>query len=510
VRKDMCGLGVVACGAPVDWELPACPGTPADGFVPRLALHAHAELSRPVPASHLAARGPDGARTLTLTAGVATAAIHVTASVLGIRGSAPALQPLVSTVTGDMLSFNGEVFRYDNDDDDDSNVSGAVVAGDEADSHALLRALERAPSPGTVLARVHGPWALCYWRASSATLYFGRDAIGRRSLLVARTARGLALCSVAVPLGALCGAEGAEDPADARALAADWQELPPLPAGGLWQLTLARAAGAGAGAGGSAARFVVRACLPRLAPACALRPPAARLRDSVRADEAPALAPSLPSGRANGAACFQPSLTQPPPAAEPRSKPPPITCADAARTALHAALSEAVRARVQLIGAAADAPAAARGAGAPCCSAAGSTRWSWPRSRTSTARQECPSSSSTSPSSRTRPEPPANRPEPNGPRPWLRPRPRLRLLWRLRMGDGRTRRRVHSRGRQSRSRCHSRRRSAARRPRWPRTGSRRCTACASSGRWRPRARGGSCSSTCRWARSARRGRGSRR
>lgn len=35
-----------------------------------------------------------------------------------------------------------------------------------------------------LLSRLRGPWALAYWHAPGRTLWFGRDAVGRRCLLV--------------------------------------------------------------------------------------------------------------------------------------------------------------------------------------------------------------------------------------------------------------------------------------------------------------------------------------
>ena len=42
----------------------------------------------------------------------------------------------------------------------------------------------RASGVPELLSRLRGPWALAYWDAASRRLWFGRDAIGRRSLLV--------------------------------------------------------------------------------------------------------------------------------------------------------------------------------------------------------------------------------------------------------------------------------------------------------------------------------------
>ncbi|KAG8460435.1 hypothetical protein KFE25_013085 [Diacronema lutheri] len=155
----MCGIGVVVGGAPVEWVAAECPGSPAHGFSPRFARHASVELRRAVPEAALASRGPDGVRRLSLSAmprgaGSPAVAIELTASVLGIRGAAPVLQPLVSPATGDVLAWNGEVFGGL---DEAAGGAGARTPDGGADTLALLRALERASSPGECLARVRGP-----------------------------------------------------------------------------------------------------------------------------------------------------------------------------------------------------------------------------------------------------------------------------------------------------------------------------------------------------------------
>lgn len=361
---------------------------------------------------------------------------------LGIRGDAPVLQPLVSAVTGDVLAWNGEVFgglklaRGEASGRADGPAGAALCCADggsEADTPALLRALERARSVGEVLGRVQGPWSAVVWVAAERALYFGRDPTGRRSLLVARTSSGLALCSVAVPLAELCaqgegtdgcgcvrgaaGSSGGCVRCSAAALAADWQELPPLPTGALWRLSLERegeAACAASGAGrtrddagrageegeantatappaeavaGEAAPGHGCACAAaggnELGPSCAARGPEGRfvVRVVFAADAPPSVQPlaaaaaAAQAGEGEGAeeeeegVAFAPAVRQQqrlvcsPPASVCNGL---ISSEEAATALFSAALSEAVRLRVSLIG--------SSGSGGGSCGGGGSAR----------------------------------------------------------------------------------------------------------------------------------------
>ncbi|PKA53962.1 hypothetical protein AXF42_Ash011442 [Apostasia shenzhenica] len=109
---------------------------------------------------------------------------------LQLRGSSPVHQPLVDA-SGNLLVYNGEIF------------GGVQFTEDSNDSEVLLHALERCCTPGCrelhfngscsaehrksvpeILSAIKGPWALIYWQEKSKTIWFGRDALGRRSLLV--------------------------------------------------------------------------------------------------------------------------------------------------------------------------------------------------------------------------------------------------------------------------------------------------------------------------------------
>ncbi|KAK3282635.1 hypothetical protein CYMTET_9632 [Cymbomonas tetramitiformis] len=126
----------------------------------------------------LSRRGPDGVREQIVELG-ADAKLHLLGGLLQLRGDAASAMPLMDS-SGNMLLFNGEIF------------GGLSVPPGENDAEALLRALGPDDTCATrasgevlsILSALRGPWALLYWQASSRTMFFGRDGIGRRSLLM--------------------------------------------------------------------------------------------------------------------------------------------------------------------------------------------------------------------------------------------------------------------------------------------------------------------------------------
>ncbi|XP_019445895.1 PREDICTED: asparagine synthetase domain-containing protein 1 [Lupinus angustifolius] len=117
----------------------------------------------------------------------AAAELRFIGATLQLRGINPQVQPLVDS-SGNVLVYNGEIF------------GGHNLASDCNDSEFLMQALGKCCSCGScltgecvqcgkssiadVLSTIKGPWAIIYWQGSSNTLWFGRDAFGRRSLLV--------------------------------------------------------------------------------------------------------------------------------------------------------------------------------------------------------------------------------------------------------------------------------------------------------------------------------------
>ncbi|KAL8106089.1 hypothetical protein AgCh_029771 [Apium graveolens] len=131
---------------------------------------------------------------------------------LQLRGSTPITQPLVDS-SGNVLVYNGEIF------------GGVQVSRDSNDAEVLMESLGKCSSCKShnhakecscngeglnsvpeLLSAIKGPWALIYWQESSKTIWFGKDAFGRRSLLVhwpnSRDSR-LLLSSVS-PVSSIC------------------------------------------------------------------------------------------------------------------------------------------------------------------------------------------------------------------------------------------------------------------------------------------------------------------
>ncbi|GBG90022.1 hypothetical protein CBR_g50115 [Chara braunii] len=131
------------------------------------------------------------------------ASILIAGSSLQLRGRRKISQPLIDSA-GNVLAFNGEIF------------GGLKMESSGNDAEALLDALGQCcsscnrhscTSRGTVgnvdydsagscvdaakgcltvpkvMSRLRGPWAFVYWQNSASTLWYGRDAVGRRSLV---------------------------------------------------------------------------------------------------------------------------------------------------------------------------------------------------------------------------------------------------------------------------------------------------------------------------------------
>jgi asparagine synthetase B (glutamine-hydrolysing) len=157
----------------------------------------------------LCCRGPDflGYTTRTvLRSGLPDISIHCTSTVLALRGDHITKQPLEDADSGSLLCWNGEAWKFD-----DQPVEGNDGEGLFARLGAIkeVRLDARRDSFLDVLRLVKGPFALVYFDAVGKCLYYARDRLGRRSLLVHTEGQGetLVLASVA----------GAAEP--------DWKEV---------------------------------------------------------------------------------------------------------------------------------------------------------------------------------------------------------------------------------------------------------------------------------------------
>ncbi|WCJ22100.1 Asparagine synthetase domain-containing protein 1 [Euphorbia peplus] len=131
----------------------------------------------------------DAARVLDFEDGGSVGQMEFIGATLQLRGLNPISQPFIDS-SRNILIFNGEIF------------GGIRLEDDGNDGEILLQTLElccsccssehtnacstsgKKSSVLDVLSTLKGPWAVIYWQDSSKTLWFGRDAFGRRSLLV--------------------------------------------------------------------------------------------------------------------------------------------------------------------------------------------------------------------------------------------------------------------------------------------------------------------------------------
>eukprot|EP01133_Synstelium_polycarpum_P010600 gene10600-12334_t len=103
------------------------------------------------------------------------------AAVLGMRG--PLTPQPVHDALGNVLLWNGELF------------DGYSIDSHDNDTLFLLHLLSQASVDGGIepvdfiklMVRIKGPFAFIYWDAASRRLWFGRDVLGRRSLVINRT-----------------------------------------------------------------------------------------------------------------------------------------------------------------------------------------------------------------------------------------------------------------------------------------------------------------------------------
>ncbi|WZZ01897.1 hypothetical protein YC2023_074225 [Brassica napus] len=206
----MCGIAVIVCGVRIELSTLSSPSEPpfertfefeVNGFalfqVPIALMLLSLQFSVEDVKSVLSQRGPDsvgekkillqptcaqepvtlsvfeaGEGTCNLENATTSGELHFIGSTLQLRGTSPILQPLVDS-SGNILAYNGEVF------------GGIELSSFDNDTEVILKSLEKANDlVPDVLSMIKGPWAIIYWQESSRTLWFGKDAFGRRSLLV--------------------------------------------------------------------------------------------------------------------------------------------------------------------------------------------------------------------------------------------------------------------------------------------------------------------------------------
>lgn len=168
-------------------------------------IHVVISSSKPdeIPANlrrRLCNRGPDHILTHetrlddTLDDASTTTHLAFTSTVLALRGDHIAQQPFVDSASGSVFCWNGEAWKIRHHD----------VVGNDGEAVAVLLneavAQSSAEHEGAilkVLRSIDGPFAFVFFDQLSKRLYFGRDRLGRRSLLIRQDAQGLVLSSIA-------------------------------------------------------------------------------------------------------------------------------------------------------------------------------------------------------------------------------------------------------------------------------------------------------------------------
>lgn len=128
-------------------------------------------------------RGPDhvGAAQAEITQDGETLWLSFTSTVLALRGGHLQIQPFVDSRNGSVFCWNGEAWRIDSE----------PVMGNDGQKifEALLEAISKELSSDStaavlgVLRSISGPFAFVFLDKIHGHIYFGRDRLGRRSLL---------------------------------------------------------------------------------------------------------------------------------------------------------------------------------------------------------------------------------------------------------------------------------------------------------------------------------------
>ncbi|KAJ7835293.1 asparagine synthase-domain-containing protein [Mycena leptocephala] len=121
------------------------------------------------------ARGPDSqdTRQVSVTGSDDTVVLDFFASELRLRGSDPVVQPREQD--GNLFCWNGEIF------------DGMDITKEENDGVKLFHALSAVDTieqVGELFGKIEGPYAFVYYHAVSERVFFARDPLGRRSLLI--------------------------------------------------------------------------------------------------------------------------------------------------------------------------------------------------------------------------------------------------------------------------------------------------------------------------------------
>ena len=150
------------------------------GIYCHISATRHVELDA-CSAEVLGRRGPDALKVHKAVVHVGMRSWYLTfvSSVLSLRGEQIQEQPILDTSSGSILCWNGEAWSFDRQEicDNDTQLVSKHLFAATGSAQPELAVLE-------VLSKISGPYAFVFFDAKSSKLYFGRDNLGRRSLLV--------------------------------------------------------------------------------------------------------------------------------------------------------------------------------------------------------------------------------------------------------------------------------------------------------------------------------------
>jgi asparagine synthetase B (glutamine-hydrolysing) len=115
-------------------------------------------------------------------------------TVLSLRGTTVVSQPLIDADTGSTLCWNGEAWSIRGDvlTDNDSNVVFECLLKVCAN---IASSLDTTKAVVELLSSIRGPYAIVFYDAVNRRIYYGRDCLGRRSLLRKSTSDGSLISS---------------------------------------------------------------------------------------------------------------------------------------------------------------------------------------------------------------------------------------------------------------------------------------------------------------------------
>lgn len=121
-------------------------------------------------------------------------------TVLSLRGSSLTPQPINDPASGNILCWNGEAWRIGDKrleyGESDTDVIFELLQNAQRQSRRSIHVEDGEDEVIKALMTIHGPFAFVYHDSESGRVYFGRDCIGRRSLLYKTDGSSFMLSSV--------------------------------------------------------------------------------------------------------------------------------------------------------------------------------------------------------------------------------------------------------------------------------------------------------------------------